>query len=208
MYLSRLVLNPRSRQVQRENVNVYQLHRTVMRAFPEELPAEERVLFRLETAPRTGVPTLLVQSISQPDWEWLAELPQQGYLLPLADEPNPWVKPFEPAFTAGQRLVFRLRANPTVKRVGKRHGLYREDQQLDWLQRQARQGGFTVEAARTQDRGYVEGYTRQQHKLRLLTVQFDGVLRVDNPDQFQQTLRAGIGPGKGLGLGMLSVAPV
>ena len=33
MYLSRLLLNPRSRQVQRETADPYNLHKTIMQAF-------------------------------------------------------------------------------------------------------------------------------------------------------------------------------
>ena len=74
MYLSRLILNPRNRRVQREVADPYQMHRSLMNAFPDDLePEAERVLFRLETNPRTRALTLLVQSLTLPDWSWLAE---------------------------------------------------------------------------------------------------------------------------------------
>ena len=34
MYLSRLAINPRSRDVQQDLADIYQMHRTVMSAFP------------------------------------------------------------------------------------------------------------------------------------------------------------------------------
>jgi len=212
MYLSRLVLNPRSRRARSESADLYQMHRTVLRAFPETLPPEERVLFRLEAAEDTGILTLLVQSSGEPDWSWLAE--QHGYLLDLA-EPNPWVKPFNPIFRPGQQLAFRLLANPTVRRAvernGKlssaRHALYREEDQAAWLARKAEQGGFTVLGARIRPRGEVKGYTRERHALCLYAVQYDGRLEIIDPEQFERTLRQGIGPAKGLGFGLLSVAP-
>ncbi len=212
MYLSRLVLNPRSRRARSESADLYQMHRTVMRAFPENLPLEERVLFRLEAAEDTGILTLLVQSSGEPDWSWLAE--EHGYLLNLA-EPNPWVKSFNPIFRPGQQLTFRLLANPTVRRVverdGKlnsaRHALYREEEQAAWLARKAKQGGFAVLEARIRPRGEVRGYTRERHALCLFAVQYDGLLQVVDPERFIQTLRQGIGPAKGLGFGLLSVAP-
>ena len=37
MYLSRLILNPRNRRVQREIANPYQMHKTLMRCFPAKL---------------------------------------------------------------------------------------------------------------------------------------------------------------------------
>jgi CRISPR-associated protein Cas6/Cse3/CasE subtype I-E len=42
---------------------------------------------------------------------------------------------------------------------------------------------------------------------RLGAVRFDGILQVTNAELFLQTLRAGIGPAKGFGFGLLSVAP-
>jgi len=42
--------------------------------------------------------------------------------------------------------------------------------------------------------------------LRLLAVTFDGLLRVTNVPRFVETLQAGIGSGKGLGFGLLSLA--
>ncbi len=175
-----------------------------MRAFPEQLPQDERVLFRLETERASGVLTLLVQSITRPDWSWLD--PEDGYLLDLGRELNPWIKSFDSDFQAGQPLAFRLRANPTVKRDGKRHGLFREEDQVAWLERKAAAGGFELAAVRSQQVDELQGYTAQRHHLKMLAVQFDGLLRVTDPEAFIDTLQRGIGPGKGLGFGLLSVA--
>ena len=214
MYLSRLILNPRHRRVQKEVAAPYQMHRSLMKAFPDNLkPGDERVLFRLETHPRTGVLTLLVQSLTLPDWSWLAEPDARGYLLPV-DEPNPAVKSFDLNLAISQVLAFRLRANPTVKRrfdeeTHKRVGLYREDEQIEWLKRKGEQGGFHVLSARTSGNDVVRGRIRrndQTHKVNLLAVQFDGLLQVTDPDLLCETVRRGIGSGKGLGFGLLSLA--
>ncbi len=214
MYLSRLILNPRNRRVQREIAGPYQMHRSIMRAFPDNLqPEAERVLFRLEAHPRIGALTLLVQSLALPDWSWLAEPGARGYLLPV-DEPNPAAKSFDLNLTPGQVLAFRLRANPTVKRklddgTRKRAGLYREEEQKKWLERKAEQGGFRVLSARTGNQDTINGYIRrgeERHKLHLLAVQFDGLLQVADPDRLRETVRRGIGSGKGLGFGLLSLA--
>ena len=126
MYLSRLILNPRHRRVQRELANPYELHRTLMRGFPDGLETlnDERVLFRVEVEPRTGVPVVLVQSLNQPDWSWLVA--SEGYLLPESGWPayvfaNPATKTFDLPLSLGQVLAFRLRANPTAKRRRERN---------------------------------------------------------------------------------------
>lgn len=208
MYLSRLILNPRSRQVQSEINNPYEMHRTVMNAFPADGPG--RVLFRLESLARPGHLILLVQSEDEPDWSWLAD--KSGYLQAVPED-NPACKRYRPTFAPGQRLYFRLRANPTVKRKfegeknSKRVGLYREEEQIEWLQRKAERGGFGVLTAMPYDEGMSTGQIRHKgHRLKLLSVRFEGLLQVIDPDQFLETIRQGIGSGKGLGFGLLSIA--
>jgi len=211
MYLSRLILNPRSRRVQRELANPYELHRTLMRAFPDSLNRErDRVLFRVETDPRTGVPIVLLQSTLEPRWDWLGEPGGKGYLLRASE-----CKSFDLHLAPGQMLAFRLRANPTVKRRfnekdHKRVGLYREEEQIEWLKRKGEQGGFRLVAVRTGSQDTVNGTIHRddkKHKLNLLAVQFDGLLQVTNPDRLRESVRQGIGSGKGLGFGLLSLAP-
>jgi CRISPR system Cascade subunit CasE len=215
MYLSRLILNPRSRRVQREVTDLYQLHRSLMRGFPDHLaPGDERVLFRLESASWRGGLILLVQSQLVPDWSWVDEPHAKGYLLAI-DAPNPAVKPFSLSLVSGKMLAFRLRANPTARRrlpdgSRKRVGLCSEEEQMAWLMRKARQHGFEVVSMRTSDRCTVNGWIRRngkRHALTLLSVRFDGVLRVSHPDRLGEAVRFGIGSGKGLGFGLLSLAP-
>ncbi len=211
LYLSRLILDPRSRRVRREVSEPYEMHRTLLKAFPTAAEGGPgRVLFRVDTPPtyRAGPAgfIVLVQSEHQPDWSFLDTT--ERYLLPdVAD--NPAVKLFAPTFTPRQQLLFRLRANPTVKRNGKRCGLYREEAQLAWLKRKAGENGFTVLTATIQREGIVGGRIyrddEEMHPLRLLAVRFDGLLRVDDPGRFLSALRRGIGSGKGLGFGLLSL---
>jgi len=209
MYLSRLILNPRTRRVQRELANLYELHRTLMRSFPASLPDDERVLFRVDTDPRRAVPTILLQSHTRPDWAWLDDPGARGYLLAA-----PETKPFDLSFTPSQVLAFRLRANPTVKRRfnekdHKRVGLYREEEQRAWLERKGEAGGFRVLSVAIVGEGSINGRLHREdetHQLNLLAVRFDGLLQVTDPDRLCETIRQGIGSGKGLGFGLLSLA--
>jgi CRISPR system Cascade subunit CasE len=208
MYLTRLTLNPRNRRVQKEIAEPYQMHRSIMRAFPEELETDqERVLFRLD-ARRGGPPVLLVQSLTRPDWSWLEDHGARGYLL-TTDEPNPSVKEFELEVKPGQVLAFRLRGNPTVKRQGKRLGLYREEEQMSWLARKAEQGGFRLLSVKSSHEevvgGIIHGESRKD-RLRLLSVQFDGLLQVVDAQRLRCSIETGVGSGKGFGFGLLSLA--
>jgi CRISPR system Cascade subunit CasE len=214
MYLSRLLLNPRSRQVQRETADPYNRHRTIMAAFPDNLPDDERVLHRLDVHPRTGAVQLLVQSQTRPDWSVLAG---KDYLLPpdpFSGLDNPTVKPISLPLQSGQVLAFRLVANPTVKKKrsdaqnGNRVPLVREERQLDWLQHKAEQNGFRLLRATVTAQAEHKGWKHKgQPPLTLYTVQFDGRLQITDAAKFQQALRTGIGPAKAFGCGLLSLAP-
>jgi CRISPR system Cascade subunit CasE len=60
---------------------------------------------------------------------------------------------FEPTFTPGQTLGFRLRANPTRRHNGKREGIYLESDRLAWLERKAAESGFDLVSARVRREG-------------------------------------------------------
>jgi CRISPR system Cascade subunit CasE len=47
----------------------------------------------------------------------------------------------------------------------------------------------------------------QKFDLQYVSVLFDGVLQVIDPAQMLEALRKGIGSGKGMGFGLLSLAP-
>lgn len=240
MYLSRLILNPRSRAVRRDLADCHTLHRTVMSGFPNlvagsDARSEFGVLHRVDTSPRTGAITLLVQSAIAPNWDRLPG----DYLVDTAGAPpNPDCKPVAAVFDAlraGMTLTFRLRANPT-KRVsrhsttersnmhGKRVDLRTEAEQLAWLARKGEQCGFalvTVRASsgrdgerpaaipdvRTLAGGKVLGRQPAGKTMTFGSVLFEGRLRITDAAAFRRALETGIGPGKAYGFGLLSIAP-
>lgn len=203
MYLSRLILNPRSAAVQRDMNYLNDLHKTVMSAFPDNLDkAAERVLFRIERHSPAHL-ALLVQSQNEPDWSSLAP----NYLLDHPD--NPATKAVNLQLYSGQRLAFRLVANPTkhlsagTGNSGKRIGLYKVPEQIEWLQRKADDNGFVVERVfPTQQQSNDD----RRRDLKFFSVQFDGILQVTAPATFLTAIQSGIGSGKAFGFGLLSVA--
>jgi len=220
MYLSRLILNPRSRQVQRELADPYEMHRTICRAFPNANFKDNEpsgILFRVDLHPKTGVPTLLVQSLQPPDWSHLLSN-RKDYLLDEAALPlgveNPAWKEVNLQLHRGQRLAFRLRANPTkrLKENAKRIGLFREEDQLSWLERKIESAGGQLISAHVTGKAELRGklFTEKDdaRRMRFVSAQFDGVLQIKDPESFANYLTAGIGSGKGLGFGLLSIAPV
>ena len=161
MYLSKLILNPRHRNVRRDLADCQELHRRVLSAF-EHIDAQDAraalcVLYRVETEARTGAITVLVQSAERPEWSCLPE----QYLLEEDVETPPckFIGDKYAMVEAGMRFRFRLRANPTrkietktgadgKKRNGKRVELRDEHRQLEWLERKSSQHGFRVRAVR------------------------------------------------------------
>ncbi len=195
MYLSRVMLDPLAKRVQKCLADPRTMHRIVNSVFPAGMNGWERVLWRQET--KGHVPFLLVQSlVEKPDWSLLP-----GECL-YQDHSSPELKEFNARLRPQQVLRFRLRANPTVKRNGKREGLYHESEQLSWIQRKAANNGFRLLDIGMKARKIeVNG----DAPLCLLSVQFDGVLQALDPDKVINALRRGIGPAKAFGLGLLSL---
>lgn len=169
-------------------------------------------LFRVD--PQSGGSiVILVQSAIKPDWEYAFH--NAEYLLAAP----PQVKVFDPRFSKGQYLRFRLMANPTrkigtkssqdgKKQNGKRVPV-RTDQFIDWLVRRAELAGFSIDRELISIQpAYV--YINKQpngHGHRLRSVRYDGTLKVIDPASFRRILCQGIGPGKAFGFGLLSIAP-
>jgi CRISPR system Cascade subunit CasE len=78
----------------------------------------------------------------------------------------------------------------------------------DWLVRKGAAGGFRLGGGdfRTVAEGTVLA-RKGGRPLSFHAVRFEGVLEVAEPGPFLQTLADGVGSGKGLGFGLLSVGP-
>lgn len=222
MYLSRLILNPRSRQVRNELADPYEMHRTICTALPDANYKDNEpsgILFRVDLHPRTRIPTLLVQSRQKPDWSFLlAE--RKDYLLGESELPldveNPATRDLNLQIHDGQVLAFRLRANPTVKKdregrnQGRRVGLLHEEDQHKWLARKLESAGAGLIAVNIINEQFTRGKLfsekEKEKRLNFLSVQFDGVLQVKDKDKLTDNIFTGFGSAKGLGFGLLSLA--
>jgi len=201
LHLSKLCLNPKNKRVIKEVANVYQLHKTLLTAFPyADEGGPGRVLYRVDTNAQTGYPEILVQSTKVPDWVKL-NVDSNFLISPIES------KEFVTSFRNGQIFHYRLLANPTVKRDGKRLGLLTDEEQIAWLNRKGGNGGFQVQQVRTVPHGFISG-KRPEGKMTFHGVRFEGILQVTDSGQFLKTLENGIGSGKGFGFGLLSLAPL
>jgi len=245
MYLSTLLIDvgadpDRPRPARQWLRNHYRVHQRLCMAFPSrpkrdadphflqpyrpgdfrppvQIPRTEDngFLYRLDPV-AGGNPVIVVQSGTRPDWEYAFHNARHF----LAADPG--VFDLDPRFSVGQRLVFRLKANPTKrlseksrdasgkpldpKWVGKRVPVPAE-QVKDWLARRGAEGGFEVLALTREEAGYVH-FDRKivsDDGQRLRSMLLEGILRVSDADTFRKTLSQGIGSGKAFGFGLLSV---
>jgi CRISPR system Cascade subunit CasE len=203
MHLTQLRLDPHNAQARRDLADPYDMHRTLVRAFVQnDQDAAPRFLWRLEPGQAWAEPVVLVQSAQAPDWSFLHGL--NGYLRP--EEGGMASKTFDLTVLLRQpELRFRLAANPTVTRAGKRLGLIGEDAQLAWLQRQGLRLGFELATALVSGSDMVHG-RKGSARISLRRVVFEGVLQVTEPSALAQAVAQGIGHGKALGCGLLSLA--
>jgi len=237
MFLTRLMLDPRHLEVQRDLADCYRLHRRILSLYPD-IQAGRDARRQLGVLYRPEGYVVLIQSRFPP----LCDRLPLGYLLPTGGDPeNPAIKDVSQSYAqvhAGMQLAFRLRANPTKKidsrqdqpgfrPNGRRVDLRREADQVAWLLRKADQHGFRVLRVRVRPdtvqladapvqadarpAGKVTGWRRSgeghPHRLTFGAVLYEGVLEVTNAERFRLALEQGIGPAKAFGFGLLSVAP-
>lgn len=189
-----------------------QAHRLLWTLFADGDARKRDFLFRVGGGPRS------------PDGDFLAVAPR-----PPVDALGLWsveTKAYEPDLERGQTLAFKLRANPTVTRLGKRHdvvmdckrnlGAARDTTNAEiwdqagraWLEARAARLGFTITICRA------DGY--RVHRIgrtgaapiSFATLDLSGRLRVEDPRKLRATLFSGVGHGKAWGCGLLLVRRV
>lgn len=206
MYLTKLTLDPRHAQARRDLADPYEMHRTLARAYaPDADTPPPRFLWRLERRADDQLSSvLLVQSEHLANWSKLETLP--GYIVAIhADKPVDLEQLIQPA----KRYHFRILANPTVTRDGKRLGLMREDEQLGWLARQGERNGFTVLGCiRSANELLRIRQGKTGNRITVQTALFEGVLEAADAQHLRSALLNGLGHAKSLGLGLLSLARV
>lgn len=155
-----------------------------------------------------------------------ARRPQDNHNLFDIDEP----KLFTPVLTAGDRLRFSLRANPVVRRRdAARKRSFKHDVVMDqlraspkgmrgghrfeainqsgfaWLEQQGNRSGFKVHANDVKVDGYRQHRIprRRKGEICFSTLDFDGLLEVQDPATLINAVTCGFGASKAFGCGLM-----
>ncbi|WP_294497811.1 type I-E CRISPR-associated protein Cas6/Cse3/CasE [uncultured Gemmiger sp.] len=210
MYLSRVELDVTRRATMRALAAPQKLHGAVESAFPGE---RRRRLWRLDHW--NGKLYLLLLSEDQPN---LLEISDQ--FGPVNRQGSTEIREYNQLLeriVPGSVWQFRLTANPTKSCAGEAGAEHRgkvlahctvEYQEKWLLDRAEKHGfrlepdGFTVTASRWLH--FAKG-GMQNRTVSLLSVTYEGVLQVTEPDLFRTLLTSGIGRGKAYGLGLMTV---
>jgi len=207
MYLSRLTLNIGSAWARRTLKNRYELHQTILKAFPDhdlesyrKLPSKERILYRIEPHPKTQLPSILIQSPNEPGWNFLTSSsylagPPELMEFSILDIPK------------GSVFKFKLFGNPTKRKNGKRIGLHENEMdQFNWLIKKGQQNGFKIRTADITNKMTVRTQRpKETHNIICFGVEYEGILEVIDPEKFEDVLKSGLGSGKGFGFGFLTI---
>lgn len=224
MFLSKIALVPshdtKNELARLQKNGVYASHQLLWKLFTEE--NERPFLFREEQA-SNGMPEYYVLSEKAPKTT-----------SPLFHIQS---KPFAPILSSGQRLAYKLRVNPTIcmtdkqgkqrrhdvmmhaKRCATESGattpadinLAMEQAAIAWLANKPRleRWGITLDSA-----PLIECYTQHRsdkkhnHTIRFSSVDFDGVLTVQDPTVFLSQYQQGFGRARGLGCGLMLIRPI
>jgi CRISPR system Cascade subunit CasE len=195
LYLARLRLNA-SRVAALWITNPYRVHQRLLMA----CGGDPRMLFRIEAGEEPV--TILIQSHQPGNWA------QAFADFPVLSRPVEQ-KEFTLRLLTGESYRFRLLANPTVKRNGRRLGLMTENEQLGWLARKLTQAGAELKGCRAwpwklqhSERNPAKDANMQTH----LAVLFEGLLTVGETSALCAAVKNGFGSAKGYGFGLLSLA--
>ena len=185
MYLTKINFTETiTMQMLKDAKSIYEMHRTILSGFDEK---PKTLLFRVETG------YVLVLSSDKPkyDVDYFGDIQTKPYVM---------------AYKNGQAFSFRMRANPTIRKMatGKNDPIRSEEGLIQWITRKAKDNGFDVQEVMVnieKIRVSYKGDNKQTHH----SVLFNGVGVVTDTDKFQKSLMNGIGRAKSYGFGMMSV---
>ena len=225
MYFSRIILNPFSdnrRLVEMFCHNIYSEHQAIWKFFDGDTKAKRDFLYRQVI--ENGRVKYYLLSKREPD--------EKGGLW------NIQKKKYDPKLKKGRRLSFMLRANPVTTVSGsngqkQRHDIVMHEKTrlnyktldpdqrpstqelvqksgVEWLEKQGQNNGFKAGAYIKVD-GYRKHICRRlegQKEIKFSSIDFEGILEVEDVELFNNALFNGIGKSKSFGCGLILIKKV
>lgn len=199
MYLSKILINGTACR------NPYEIHRSLWKLFPLDADADRDFLFRVGQSDQNRA-EILMQSVREP-----VISSKTAQILACKD--------FRLSLKVTQRLRFMLIANP-VKMINDEHGrkntkgepkkcrvpLVHEEDQRGWLERKFLDAASieSIIIDHVFPLRFRKGKENRAGKLQ--PISFQGVLKVEDPENMMKLIHTGIGPAKAFGCGLLSLA--
>lgn len=193
MYLTKVLVDSLTVQ----HLRLFDAYRWKQELYKAFIPVGSERPFLFDVRERAGTATVLVFSSTPPK------------VLPFGT----WqTKNVPDTFYNGNRYLFELTANPTVKKAvleedgtkkkqGKREGLHPARYE-EWLRRKFENSGCTVTSVTTENLGLRVCH----HKGSLVShsaARFKGVISIKDPQGFKKMALEGVGSARGFGFGML-----
>jgi CRISPR system Cascade subunit CasE len=224
MYFSKLQLKRNDLDTQRLAAEVcqnsYRPHQLLWKVFATPSQTQRNFLYRQEDSNQWPVFYVVSEHSPRHDetlWDVhskpYAPKLKQGQMLAFSLRANPVIaRKDDHGNTRRHDIVMDLK-----KRIGYQQMADKDKPPLTELSQQA---GIEWLARRSEARGFqfdpkavrVDGYQQHQnfkrrakHPIKYSTLDFTGVLTIQNPIEFEHTLFNGIGPAKGFGCGLLLV---
>ena len=201
MYLTKFSLDPRHPSVRQCLRDCHDMHRTVMKAFPDSVDRlGGSVLFRLMT-PKNESPILYLSSSLEPN---ASRLEENGFRALAVRE----ISALRQAFVSGSCWRFDLLVCPSKKiqiegrRNSPRVCLYRPEEQDIWMQNKADQNGYRLLSYTANGQSRIYG-RRGGVPLTFSAFRFCGLLRITDAQKLWDGYCHGIGPERAYGMGML-----
>lgn len=219
MFMTQMRLNPARRDTRRLLVSPQRMHAAVSCSFPEL--GDDRVLWRVDSSQTHDVRLVMV-SPQEPDLTHLIE--QAGWpTLGQATWTTKDYAPFLARLATDQVWSFRLRANPVRRKRDENGRITTQahvtvDQQRQWFLDRVDKLGVellvqagereSVEVVRRDSLSFQRRSAPENHgrHVTVASADFEGTLRVSDPDLLREALVGGVGRSKAYGCGLMTLA--
>lgn len=210
LIVSRIHLNPFSQKAKNDMSNLYDLHKSLMTAFPRNNPQDNcSMLFRIEDClnPESEGMPILIQSNAYPNWSELNKVAGYFFRKPITKEID------NIDLRRDCEYRFLLRANPARRSRdnAKIVGLHSNVELIQWVNNKGLKHGFQVDENElvikklpSLHASKIEGGAEE--KILINYVEYSGFLQVTKINELTQALFTGVGRGTDFGCGLLSLA--